>query len=90
MKELNSFSQFHDSIRVNYQKKNMESSKIMNRISFFGHSAEPFTYHLNLDNFMVLSEGQSLGHNFYQFTSKINPIKMQSKSIKNTTLFWEV
>ena len=69
MKELNSFSQFQESIRVTYQKKNSDNASIKNKISLFGHAAEPFCYHLNLDNLIVVTEKQSLGHSFYQFTS---------------------
>ena len=69
MKELNSFSQFQLSIHLNHQKR-ADIPKFTNKVSIFGHAHEPFTYHVNLDNMMVNSEGQSIAHNFYQFASK--------------------
>jgi len=39
MKELNSFSQFQDSLRVSFQKKNIDNAPTRNRISLFGHAA---------------------------------------------------
>lgn len=69
MKELNALSQFQPSIRLTNQKRG-DIPKFTNKVSVFGHAHEPFAYHINLDNMMVNSEGQSLAHNFYQFTSK--------------------
>ena len=69
MKELNSFCQFQPSIKLSNQKRG-EMAKFTNKVSVFGHAHEPFAYHINLDNMMVNSEGQSLAHNFYQFASK--------------------
>lgn len=74
MKEFNSFSQFQESIRLSFQKRAGDMANFPNKVSIFGHAQEPFTYHVNMDNMMVTSEGQSLFHNFYQFTSKIQDI----------------
>jgi hypothetical protein len=35
----------------------------------FGHSHEPFSKIIDCDKFVVTNDGQSLYHNFYQFTS---------------------
>lgn len=37
----------------------------------FGHSFEPFAKVINTDNFVVQSEGQFMGHSFYQFTTMV-------------------
>lgn len=69
MKELNSFTQFHSQISLKFVKKNEGLPLFPNRVCIFGHAFEPFAKVLNTDNFVVSSEGQSLLHSFYQFTS---------------------
>jgi hypothetical protein len=74
MKELNAFSQFHSQINLKFAKKNEGLPLFDNRVCIFGHAFEPFAKVVNTDNFVVISEGQSLMHSFYQFTSMQSPI----------------
>jgi len=69
MKELNSFSQFQPQINLKFVKKNEGLPHYESRVLIFGHSFEPFAKVINTDNFVVQSEGQFMGHSFYQFTS---------------------
>lgn len=69
MKELNAFTQFQTQLSLKFVKKNEGLPLFANRVCIFGHAFEPFAKVLNTDNFVVSSEGQSMMHSFYQFTS---------------------
>lgn len=76
MKELNAFTQFQEQINLRFVKKNEGLPLFENRVCIFGHAYEPFAKVVNTDNFVVNSEGQSLSHSFYQFTSKVGLTQM--------------
>lgn len=50
----------------------------------FGHSHEPFSKIIDCDQFVVTNDGQSLYHNFYQFTSK-NFVKFSNNKSEQVT-----
>ena len=76
MKELNSFAQFQQQISLKFLKKNDGLPLFENRVCMFGHAFEPFAKVINTDNLVVISDGQSLMHSFYQFTSIPFPMQL--------------
>ena len=68
---MNSFSQFQTQVSLNSKKRKYETPNFKNKVFMFGHSHEPFSKIIDCDKFVVTNDGQSLHHNFYQFSSKI-------------------
>lgn len=66
---MNSFAQFQTQVSLIAKKRKYETPNFKNKVFMFGHSHEPFSKIIDCDKFVVTNDGQSLHHNFYQFSS---------------------
>lgn len=69
-------------ITLKEKKITYESPSYPAKAYLLGHSKEPFMKVMDMDRMIILSEGQNLAHNFYQYSSNRVLTQRSSKSTK--------